>query len=285
MKRKMTVSFVGAGALASGMARLLHAHGVQVAEIVSRPAKSSVRNAAALARQVGAEARTVASARYECDVLWLAVPDAAIARVAAQLAKTLARVERRPRVVLHASGARSSRELALLAKLGIATSSAHPMMTFVAGAAPSLEGVYFALEGAAEAVRAGRALARVLGAKCFVLDAAKKPLYHAFGAMLSPMLAAELEAAASLGRRAGIPEHELPALMRPIVERTVANVLAQGAAKSFSGPLVRGDVATMEAHLKALGRMPEAKVYRALSGYAVVKLPVGRRAAMKRALG
>ena len=284
VKQNLTVSFIGAGALASGMARLLHAHGVRVAEIISRPAKSSAQRAAVLAREVNAAAATVANAAFDCDVLVLAVPDGVIAKVATQIAKKLARAERLPRVVLHASGAKSSRELAPLAALGIATGSAHPMMTFVAGPPPNMQGAYFALEGAPEAMRAGRVLARRLGAKCFVLAAAKKPLYHAFGAMLSPMLTAELDAAEALGQRAGIPAREVRRLMRPIVERTVANVLAQGAAKSFSGPLVRGDVATVESHLEALSRLPEEDVYRALGGYAVEKLPVRRRSAMKRVL-
>lgn len=275
---------MGAGALASGIARLLHGRGVRVSEIVSRPAVKSAQKAARLAHEVHAEAKTLATASFACDVLWFAVPDAAIVGVAKALARRLSRCEVRPKVVLHASGARSSRDLAPLAALGMATGSAHPMMTFVAGPPPDLTGAYFALEGAPEAVRRARSLARLLGARSFVLAPENKTLYHALGAMLSPMLAAELEAAAALGRRAGIAPRDLSRLMRPIIERTVSNVLSKGAAKSFSGPLVRGDVATVEAHLKALSRLPEENVYRALGVYAVEKLPVRRRSEMKRLL-
>lgn len=285
MKSSLSISFLGAGALASGLARRLCERGVRVPEVLSRPAVESRRRAAALAREVGAVPGTMATAALACDVLLLAVPDAAIAGTAKSLARRFARRAMRPRVVLHASGARDSSALAPLSALGIATGSAHPMMTFVAaGPPPDLRGAYFALEGAPAAVRAGRSIARLLGALSFVLSPEKKPMYHAFGAMLSPMLAAELEAAANLGRRAGISPRVLRALMRPIVERTVANVLAEGAAHSFSGPLVRGDVDTVKAHLLALAHLPEAKVYRALVAYATQTLPVARRAAMKRLL-
>ena len=40
--------------------------------------------------------------------------------------------------------------------------------------------------------------------------------------------------------------------MEPIVLRTVRNVLRNGAGKSFSGPLARGDVSTVALHLESL---------------------------------
>jgi predicted short-subunit dehydrogenase-like oxidoreductase (DUF2520 family) len=266
--------------LASGLAGLLREQGYAIGEIVARKAVASRRRAMALARRVGAKAVTLDMAALACDVLWLAVPDAAIEA----LAEELARREHLPPVVLHPSGALSSAALAGLAARGVKTASAHPMMTFVAGAAASLEGAWFAVEGHPAAVRVARGLARTLGAHSFPIKPENKTLYHAFGAMLSPMLTAELEAAAQLGLRAGIKPAELRRIMRPIVQRTVANVLAKGAAEALSGPLRRGDVATVAAHMKALGKSPETEVYRALSAYACERLPVKRADEMKKLL-
>jgi predicted short-subunit dehydrogenase-like oxidoreductase (DUF2520 family) len=70
--------------------------------------------------------------------------------------------------------------------------------------------------------------------------------------------------------------------MAPILQRTLANYLKNGAAKAFSGPLQRGDVATIAEHLRALERMPQAgAVYRALVNAAVSHLPVKRRSELK----
>jgi predicted short-subunit dehydrogenase-like oxidoreductase (DUF2520 family) len=284
----VVISFVGAGALASGLAPLLRQKGCEIAEVVGRAGRASQRRAALLALRVGARAASLRTAELACDVLWLAVPDAEIAGVAREVACQVARRPAgrgvRPRVVLHASGALSSAVLGPLAALGVQTASAHPMMTFVAGEAPSLAGASFAVEGSAGAVRAARGLARRLGATSWVIRPEAKTLYHAFGAMLSPMLTAELEAAAQLGLRAGVGAGELRRIMRPIVERTVSNVLARGAAQALSGPLRRGDVATVAAHIKALGNAPEAEVYRALSSYACERLPVQRAGEMKKLL-
>ncbi len=82
MNQVKTISFVGAGALASGLAKLLHAQGFRIAEIVTRPASGSRRKGGALARTVGASVATLANAKLRCDALWLAVPDAAIEDVA-----------------------------------------------------------------------------------------------------------------------------------------------------------------------------------------------------------
>ena len=304
MKKVKTISFVGAGALASAMARLLQAHGFAISEIISRDEVASKRQARSLAREVGAVSVTLAQARLDCELLWLAVPDGVIESVAGDVARVLeSRVTlrcrprahgrvmlrcrpqaQRPLVTLHASGALSSDVLAALAECGVETGSAHPMMTFVEGEPPSLEGVWFAVEGTPAAVRAARWLARSLGARSFAIEPARKALYHAFGAMLSPMLATELEAAERIGLRAGIDAEQVRRIMEPIVLRTMRNVLRAGAGKSFSGPLARGDVRTVERHLESLEGMAELGVYRALMEYATDALPVKRSAEMKKLL-
>jgi len=280
------ISFYGAGALASGLAKSLAAAGYRIDEIIARDQATSLRKARTLARAVGARAATLDAAELECDALWLAVPDAAIEQSSRELARRLAvgRTAIRPRVVLHASGALSSTVLAALAECGLHTGSAHPMMTFVAGKPPSLRGVWFAVEGAPAAVRAARAMARGVGARSFPILPESKAVYHLFGAMLSPMLASELEAAERTGMRAGIDPRQVRKIMEPIVLRTVGNVLRQGAGKSFSGPLARGDVSTIASHLRALAGSPEAGVYRSLAWYALGTLPVKRRAAMAQLL-
>lgn len=284
MNQVKTISFIGAGALAGALAMLLHEQGWTVAEIIARSTPASRRKAVALAREVGAVAATLASAKIDCDLLWLAVPDAAIEDVAKGVAQALAMRPTPPSVVLHASGALSSHALAALASLGVHTGSAHPMMTFVAGEPPSLKGAWFALEGAPAAVRAARIVASKLGANSFTIQPAAKALYHAFGAMLSPMLATELAAAEQVGLRAGVRPQDLRRIMEPIVLRTVQNVLRHGAGKSFSGPLARGDVRTVEAHLRSLDGSPESAVYRALMDYATDMMPVKRSDEMKKLL-
>ncbi len=280
MKQVKTISFVGAGALASGLAKVLRAQGFIIGEIVTRSLPLSRRKGRALARSVEAAASTLGNAKLSCDLLWLAVPDSAVEDVS----RTLAACAQLPPIILHASGALSSQAISALAERGVHTGSAHPMMTFVAGEPPSLQGAWFAMEGSPAALRASRAIARKLGAKSFTIEPGAKALYHAFGAMLSPMLAAELAAAERVGLRAGIRAQDVRRIMEPIVLRTARNVLRNGAGRSFSGPLARGDVRTVASHLESLGDAPESLVYRALMEYATGALPVKRSDEMKKLL-
>lgn len=269
--KKMAITFVGAGALAAGLAPRLHQCSFNIREIVTRDGLSS----RALARRVGANAASFANATWDAGLVWLAVPDAAIASCARRLARLRGFSAA---VVLHSSGALGGEILAALRARGVAVGSAHPMMTFVAGEPPQMRGVWWALEGDARAVRAAREIARALGSRSFSIAAANKALYHAFGALLSPMLVSELTAAGSLGLAAGVPRAKLTRVMAPIVQRTVANLLAHGGPAALSGPLVRGDLATIRLHLAALEARPaERRLYLALAGYAAQKLPVKRR--------
>jgi predicted short-subunit dehydrogenase-like oxidoreductase (DUF2520 family) len=66
--------------------------------------------------------------------------------------------------------------------------------------------------------------------------------------------------------------------MRPILEQTLRNYFARGAAAAFSGPIIRGDLETIRQHLGELERVPEARdVYRALVRSALRDLPSARK--------
>lgn len=274
---KPSIAFVGAGALASALAVLLHERGYRITDVVSRSGVSARK----LARKVGAKGSKLGAHAIVADVLWLAVPDAEVADCAARVAESKSKA----RFALHSSGALSSRLLAPLAACGAKLASAHPMMTFVAGKPPSLDGVWWALEGERSAVRTARAIASELGSETFEIKADHKALYHAFGAMLSPMLVSELTAASALGLAAGVPRAKLYGVMRPIVERTLANLFANGGAAAFSGPLRRGDVATVEKHITALQKSKrERDVYLALAKYAASTLPTKKKQAIIRLL-
>ena len=71
----------------------------------------------------------------------------------------------------------------------------------------------------------------------------------------------------------------------PLLKQTLNNYLEHGAAAAFSGPLVRGDVATVRRHLAQLQAVPEAReAYLGLARAAVRFLPVKNRAKLQKEL-
>ena len=163
--------------------------------------------------------------------------------------------------------------------------SVHPMMTFVAGVTPSLRGVGFALEGDHQAVQVARQIVATLGGESFVIAKKNKALYHAWGTFSSPLLTSLLALSERIALAAGVPRAKVRRWAVPIVRQTLENYANQGAAKGFSGPIVRGDAAIVQKHLAVLKSVPTAReVYLALARSALHTLPAHNRQRLKKAL-
>jgi predicted short-subunit dehydrogenase-like oxidoreductase (DUF2520 family) len=145
--------------------------------------------------------------------------------------------------------------LTAAAEQGAGTFSLHPLQTFPDGATP-VEGTPAAIAGSsAEALAFARALAEALGMRPFDVPEERRAAYHAAAAIASNLLVALEESAAELLGRAGIENAR--ELLAPLVLRTAANWAERGPA-ALTGPIVRGDRATVEGHRAALAeRAPE----------------------------
>jgi len=290
MTRKPIVAIVGAGSLATSLAAALDDAGFTITEIVARNSLQSRRCPRTLAAKVGAQVVTANSAALDATVLWFCVPDREIRGAASAVADRLAAraatsKKNKIRFAFHSSGALSSRELEPLRKAGAAVASVHPLMTFVAGARPSLQGVPFAIEDDDAATRVARRIVRELGGESFRLPASRKAAYHAWATLTSPLLLAFLVTLEEAARAAGLTREDARRKSLPIIQQTLANYSRLGPAQSFSGPLVRGDAETVARHLAALKKNPEAReVYVALARAALRGLPVKNRDELTRLL-
>jgi predicted short-subunit dehydrogenase-like oxidoreductase (DUF2520 family) len=279
---KPIITIVGAGNLAGALALALRGAGYRIDQIVSRGSAGSLRRARRLAGEVKAAVVTVDRAELQSGIVWFCVPDGAIAGAAESLA---GRTEWKGKVALHSSGVLTSDELAALRECGAAAASAHPLMTFVRGSRPSLAGVPFAIEGDSKAVRAARAIVVRLGGKSFAISREEKEAYHAWGMFASPLLTALLAASERVAVAAGVRRKAARQRMLPLLRQTLANYARLGAPGSFSGPIARGDAATVGKHLEVLLEVPEAReIYVALAHAALRDLPAKNRGALKKLL-
>lgn len=245
------VAIVGAGAVGTALARRLATRGAPVRAVLSRDAS----DAQALADRVGAPVASddVGALPEEVRLVMLCVPDDAIPTVAEMLGR--ASHPWAHTIVGHTSGARTAEALAPLAREGAATFSFHPLQAFAPDAPPdAFEDVVVGIEGNPDAVSAGTALARGLGAQPVTLTARDKALYHCAAALASNGLVAlmavveEVLAAADLDK----DDHSATDLMGPLVEQTWTNLASGPPERVLTGPVARGDEATVDAHLEAL---------------------------------
>lgn len=280
--KKPRVAIVGAGNLASALAVALHVAGYGIEQVVSRGSAASLRRARRLAREVRAAAVTASQAHIRAEIVWFCVPDATIADVAESLVNA---ADWKSKVAVHSSGALTSDELAGLRERGAAVASVHPLMTFVKGSRPPLVGVSFAVEGSPRAVRAARAIVLDLSGQSVAIRKRQKEAYHAWGMFASPLLTALLAAGERVAGAAGVGPKAARERMLPILRQTLANYARLGAAESFSGPIPRGDVATVGKHLKVLLEVPDVReVYVALALSALHDLPAKDRAGLEKML-
>jgi predicted short-subunit dehydrogenase-like oxidoreductase (DUF2520 family) len=174
----------------------------------------------------------------------ICVPDDAIADVCARIAAAGP-----PALVGHVSGASTLDVLASASDRGAATFSLHPLQTF-ADRNTSVEGTPAAIAGSSDdALAFARSLAEALGMRPFEVPEENRAAYHAAAAMASNLLIALEESAAGLLERAGVADSR--ELLAPLVLRTAANWAERGP-DALTGPIARGDRATVERHRAAL---------------------------------
>jgi predicted short-subunit dehydrogenase-like oxidoreductase (DUF2520 family) len=184
-----------------------------------------------------------------CDRLVIATPDGVISEVCEALAPELDA----GCAVIHVSGATSVH--ALDSAPG-RTACVHPLQTIRPELGPTqLDGAYAAVTGDPDV---GNRLARELGLAPFPLADDAKPLYHAASAIASNYLVTLTQVAAGLMVEAGLDQALAFTILRPLQQRTL-----EVADRPPTGPITRGDAATVQAHLAALD--PDvARLYREL---------------------
>jgi predicted short-subunit dehydrogenase-like oxidoreductase (DUF2520 family) len=234
------VFVMGAGVVGTALVARLSRAGLSVAGV---PARNS----------------EIPPALSAADAVIVAVRDDRIADVAERLVRE--QRLRREQVLLHTSGAHASGEVLAAARPHVrGVGTWHPLVSFAdpRAATEALNSVAFGIEGDEPARAMASRLSRALGARPVFLDGASMPLYHAGAVMAANYVVALADAARALLVAAGVaPDQALPALI-PLMSSVVQNLSQLGLPGALTGPVARGDVSSVEHHLRILAqRAPE----------------------------
>jgi predicted short-subunit dehydrogenase-like oxidoreductase (DUF2520 family) len=243
------VGIAGAGRVAQALGRLLYSRGEPVAFIASRTPEHA-NNAAAFIGP-GVQAVGYSELASLAPRILIAVPDSALDGVVSALNKQSG-------IALHTSGVRGPEALQRLAERGVCCGAIHPLQTISdpeAGVS-ALEGAAFAIAGDAAALAWAEQIARAAKGRILRIPPEHRALYHTAAVMASNYITALLDAAQTLMIAAGVDaEDALPALA-PLARTSLENALRMGPAAALTGPIERGDVSTISAHLAALDNVP-----------------------------
>jgi predicted short-subunit dehydrogenase-like oxidoreductase (DUF2520 family) len=243
------VGIAGAGRVAQALGRLLAAQGEPVAFIASR----TIQHARAAAAFIGpgVEAVSYSELAHHARRILIAVPDSALEAVAATLDASFPEWAG---IVLHTCGAKGPEALQALAERGIFCGAIHPLQTISdpESGASALDGAAFAISGDAPALAWAERIAHAANGRILRIPAERRPLYHAAAVMASNYVTALLSAAQTLLIAADVDPQEALQALGPLARTSLDNALRQGPVAALTGPIERGDVSTIAAHLSAL---------------------------------
>jgi len=267
--RNPTTFVIGAGPVATALAGAMRLGGVPVLGLWARrppPARHAGSTAG-----VAAFSSAPPDILLEAEVVVLAVRDGVIGEVAEMLVGT-GLVNKR-HVMLHCAGAASAEEL--LGKVadrvgGVGTM--HPLSAIADGkvAMRTLKGTVFGVEGDERGKATAAKLVAAIGGIVLSLDSSQMAAYHTAAALASNYVVATIDCAAEVLAGAGVSPADAAQALVPLAEGALRNIAARGTTDGLTGPVRRGDAATIQRHLDALRGRPElAEIYRALARHTV----------------
>jgi predicted short-subunit dehydrogenase-like oxidoreductase (DUF2520 family) len=243
MSIRLSVGVVGAGRVGAVLAAALRSAGHDVVAAAGESDASRGRIAELLP---GVPVTKPSVAARESELLLLTVPDDMLPNVVTMLAASGAIHE--GQVVAHTSGRHGLAVLEPAREVGARTVALHPAMTFTGTEVdlPRLSGCVFGVTAAPAERDLTEQLVADLGGRAMWVAEEHRTLYHAGLAHGANHLVTLVSQAMELLSAAGADDPA--ATLRPLLTAALDNALDAGDA-ALTGPIVRGDVETVRAHL------------------------------------
>ena len=237
------IGVVGAGRVGAVLAAALRAAGHEIVAAAGESPASRTRIETLLPGVPVLKPSAVARA---CDLLLLTVPDDMLDNVVNMLSASGA--IRRGQYVAHTSGRHGLAVLEPAAERGAHVLALHPAMTFTGTDVDlaRLDGCVFGVTAPTDTRELVETLVADLGGVPMWVPEERRTLYHAGLAHGATHLVTLDAQAMDLLRASGAEDPA--ATLRPLLTAALDNVLSYGDA-ALTGPIVRGDVNTVRAHL------------------------------------
>ncbi|CAN5298556.1 Rossmann-like and DUF2520 domain-containing protein [soil metagenome] len=245
-----SLSIIGAGRLGKTLAKLLaDSRMFDLQDVMTRSPESAM----AAVNFIGA-GRPISDYKdlHPADVYLISTPDDRIVSCCDALART--GVLNTDSVVFHCSGALASNALQAASELGAAVASIHPIRSFASPeqVARNFAGTWCGVEGDQRALDILFDGFATIGAQWVSIKPEAKILYHAAAVFASNYLVTLVDVAKKAFEVSGIPPDLALQLIQPLMLETANNIFKLGPEAALSGPIARGDMATVEKQSKVI---------------------------------
>ena len=248
---QLSIGVIGAGRVGTVLAAKFRLAGHDITSVSGRSAATR-RRVETLLPGIDILEPTAVAARSE--LLILSVPDDSLIRVAEELAAT--DTIRPGQVVMHTSGRHGLEALAALTRRGARPIAFHPVMTFTGTDVDLDRSCVFGLTAADTEHALAEELVTDLGGTSMWVDEANRALYHAALAHGANHLVTLVSQSMDMLRSVMEEGHgtaDPAAVLRPLLSAALDNSLVFGDT-ALTGPVVRGDVTTIRAHVDAFSQ-------------------------------
>lgn len=270
--RDIRIGFIGAGRVGTALGARLKEAGYGVTGVWSRSPQSRNRF---LQYVPGTRAwEDPQGVLRSSELIFVTTSDDAIAEVVGGLPW------RPGHKVVHTSGALSLDVLEGARKAGAEVGSFHPCQAFatVEQALQNLPGSTIGIEASSEGLRVLlERMAEDIGCSYVLVPPEGKVLYHAAAVFASNYMVTLVDVALRLLERLDIERTAALGLLSPLLRGTLTNIKNLGIPQGLTGPIARGDLATVKKHVEALGeKAPELLELYARLGLETIPIGVGK---------
>ena len=256
LKSPLRLSCVGAGRAGTVLCKLLANH-CEIGQVINRSIASSQR---AIDFIGAGEAAFAVNNNYShlktADIWMITCPDDHIESVARGVLGSGLICQ--DTLIFHCSGSLSSEVFSAITDSPVKVASVHPIHSFASAenSVASFAGTHCAIEGDDLAKSILTELFTALGATIMPISADNKTLYHLSTVTACNHLVSLLQMSQQMLAEAGIEEPHRNRALQQLIAQTVENFLNRGAKSALTGPISRGDIATVTNHLSVLRQMP-----------------------------
>ncbi len=240
----MKIALIGAGNVAWHLSKAAMAGGHQVVAIYSR----TVATAEALAKNIE-EAKVITTpdlTSIDVDVAIIAVPDAAVATIAGQLKVN------HGTIIVHTSGSLPMQVLQSIDHTHVGVF--YPLQTFSKEKDIDFKQVPILLEATdADTLHTIKTLAESLSQQVLEVSSEKRRHLHLAAVFACNFTNHLLGISREVLQEVNLP----PELLQPLIQETIRKAAGQHPFKVQTGPAVRRDVNTIQAHLQMLQEQPQ----------------------------
>ncbi|WML33523.1 DUF2520 domain-containing protein [Clostridium sp. OS1-26] len=253
------IGFIGPGKVGVNLGRYFTHKGLDLSGFYGKDIKSA------------SEAANITKSKFydniqelikESDILFITTSDDIISIIDSKLSK----FDLKSKSICHTSGSLKSNVLCNAKHSGALIYSIHPIFAF-SNKNMNLEGfekIYFSIEGDILEDSIVLKLFKVLGNNFFIRDKETSSTYHLANVFISNLILSLLEVGINYFKALGLREEEALKAVKPLINGNIESIYSKGFINSLTGPVLRGDVKTIEKHLSVL-KEKDKKLYSLLS--------------------